>query len=223
MPYGAELNAIADRLYGNDPYKKPSIYLNEYDRLFHGLRDLPIRLLELGVYRGMSMQMWKEYFPLAVVVGLDGAVKPEAFPTEERFHFIHGGQDDPKYLDQAIVAAGGPFDIIIDDCSHLGCHTARSFAYMFPGALNPGGIYVIEDTCTAFTSCGEYDAAPYAPPEIGLPGMPRVFPSHDHGMIGLIKQLIDHSQAPTAAGGYTRYPIERIIVLTNMAVVMKAA
>jgi hypothetical protein len=183
---------------------------------------LPIHLLELGVHQGVSMKMWAKYLPHATVVGLDSQGKPAAFPDDERFHFVHGAQDDPAVLDQAIALAGGPFDIIIDDCSHLGCHTARSFAHLFPKGLVPGGIYVIEDMCTAFTSGGGWDAAPFDPPEIGLPGMPQVFPSHQNGMIGVIKQLLDRSQAPTAAGTYTKYPIERLTVITNFAVLHKA-
>lgn len=218
------LKQLADNLYGDDPYKKADIYLQEYDRLFSPLRDKPVRFLELGVYKGHSMMMWQEYFshPWAAIVGLDGAVKPDLFPKDPRFHFVHGGQDDPKMIQETYTAAGGQFDVILDDCSHLGCHTARSFSQLFPEMLKPGGLYIIEDTCTAFLKNGEYDAAPYSPPEIGIPGMPRIFPSHDHGMIGLLKQLIDHAQAPTAAGGYTRYPIARMDVFTNFAVLHKA-
>ena len=216
------LTELGARLYGNDPYRKPDIYLREYGRLFEPLRFLPIRLLELGVYEGASMTLWENYFPLATVVGLDGSPKPASFPTNERFHFIHGAQDNEALLDQAIAIAGAPFDIIIDDCSHLGCHTARSFAHLFRKGLIPGGIYIIEDICTAFTSGGGWDAAPFDPPEIGSPGMPQVFPSHQNGMIGLIKQLLDHSQGPTAAGAYTDYPIEKLTVMTNFAVLHKA-
>src|SRR4051812_15756186 len=216
------LTELAITLYGNDPYRKPDIYLQEYGRLFEPLRFLPIRLLELGVYQGASMILWERYFPLATVVGLDGEAKPASFPASERCHFVQGAQDNLELLDQAISVAGGPFDVIIDDCSHLGCHTARSFAYLFKNGLSPGGIYIIEDTCTAFTSGGGWDAAPFDPPKIGLPGMPKLFPSHQNGMIGLIKQLLDHSQAPTAVGAYTEYPIERLTVMTNFAVLHKA-
>ena len=216
------LSELALKAYGPDPYRKPDVYLREYDRLFRPLRLLPIRLLELGVHQGTSMILWRDYFPLATIVGLDGEVMPASFPADKRFHFVHGAQDDPALLDSAVSLAGGPFDIIIDDCSHLGCHTARSFAHLFTKGLRPGGIYIIEDTCTAFTSCGGWDGAPFDPPKIGLPGMPQVFPSHQNGMVGLIKQLIDHSQAPTAIGAYTEYPIERVTVVTNLAVLHKA-
>lgn len=213
---------IADRLYGGDPYRKPAVYLQEYERLFAPLRDRPIRFLEIGVHRGISMQLWREYFPQAHVVGLDNHPAPPDFPGEPRFHFVHGGQDDPALLQRAIDSAGGQFDVVLDDASHLGALTARSFAFLFEHGLAPGGIYIIEDLCTAFTSGGDFDAAPYCPAEIGLPGMPRVFPNHEHGMIGLVKQIMDHSQAPTAVGGYTRYRIERVTVMTNIAYVHKA-
>lgn len=168
------------------------------------------------------MIMWEEFFPSATVVGLDGDDKPEGFPTSERFHFIKAWQDDPQALKQAVSLAGGPFDFIIDDASHLGCHTARSFAHLFPDALKGGGTYVIEDICTAFNYPSDFDAGKYVPPEIGLPGMPKIFPSHEHGMVGLVKQLMDHAMAPTALGGYTRYPIERITIMTNIAFFQKA-
>jgi hypothetical protein len=223
MDFGQELDALAVRYYGADLSRKPLSYLAEYDRLFRPMRDGPIRFLELGVQRGISMLIWRDYFPHATIVGLDSSPKPESFPEEPRFHFIHGGQDDPARLDEAVVRAGGPFDIIIDDASHLGYLTARSFAYLFPTCLRPGGVYVIEDICTAFTSGGDFDAAEYVPAEIGLPGIPRIFPSHQHGMVGLVKQLFDHAMAPTAAGGYTRYAIERMTVLSNIAILHKAA
>jgi len=223
VEFGSELNALAEHYYGEDPSRKPDWYLAEYDRLFGCWRDLPIRLLELGIQRGHSMLIWKEYFPRATIVGLDCDPRPERFPQDSRFHFVQGGQDDPAVLDQAIAAAGAPFDIIIDDASHLGYLTARSFSYLFPLALKRGGIYVIEDICTAFRPAGEFDATDYAPAEIGLPEMARVFPSHQHGMVGLMKQLFDHTMAPIVTGDYTRYAIERMTVLANLAIFHKAA
>jgi hypothetical protein len=217
-----ELELLASRYYRDDPSKKPKLYLDEYDRLFRPLRRLPLRLLELGVQAGISMLLWREYFPNAIIVGLDVASKPEIFPDEQRLHFVRGSQDDPAALDEAVAQAGGPFDIIIDDASHLGYLTARFFAYLFPTRLKAGGTYVIEDICTAFNSCGDFDATEYCPAGIGLPGIPRVFPSHQHGMVGLVKQLFDHAMAPTAVGGYTRYAIERLTVLSNIVFIEKA-
>jgi hypothetical protein len=218
-----DLGDLAEHYYGNDPSRKPNWYLNEYDRLFTPLREAPIRLMELGVQSGRSMLIWREYFPNAIIVGLDRAPKPDCFPNEPRFYFIQGDQDNPAILDQAMAAAGAPFDIIIDDASHLGCVTARSFAYLFSVALRGGGIYVIEDICTAFKPAGDFDATDYAPAEIGLSGTPRIFPSHYHGMVGLIKQLLDHAMSPIVTGRYTDYAIYRMTVLANLAIFEKAA
>jgi cephalosporin hydroxylase len=137
--FGVELNALADRYYGaGEPEKKPPIYFAEYDRLFSQIRAKPIRLLELGVRSGASMLVWRDYFPTATIVGLDIDECPPIFPKEERFHFIQGSQDDHSALDDAVRVAGGPFDIIIDDASHVGHITARSFAHLFPRGLKDG-------------------------------------------------------------------------------------
>jgi hypothetical protein len=218
-----ELIALADRCYGDDPSRKMDWYLEEYHRLFGNWRDLPIRLLELGVQNGHSMLIWKEYFSEATIVGIDRDPRPARFPQDARFHFIQGGQDDPAILGQALAAAGAPFDIIIDDASHLGYLTACSFSHLFPRALKPQGIYVIEDICSAFKPAGDFDATDYAPAEIGLPGMPRIFPSHQHGMVGLIKQLFDHTMSRIVTGSYTHFGIERMTILANLAIFQKAS
>ncbi len=80
---------------------------------------------------------------------------------------------------------------------------------------------MIEDNCTAFERIG-YDGSPFTAPEIGVLDMPKIFRSHQHGNVGLVKQLLDHTMAPTAAGGYTRFAIEKMTVLTNIAIIHKA-
>ena len=217
----AQLNALAERYYGSDGNRKPAIYLDEYERLFGPMRDAPLRLLEIGVKFGASMLLWSEYFPNATIVGLDIADKPKDFPPHSRVHFVQGSQDDPIALDKCAAIADAPFDIIVDDASHVGRLSAASFAYLFPRYLKPGGFYVIEDICTAFLS--EFpDSEPFNPIEIGSQQGERHFPSHQAGMVGVVKQLFDHVMAPTVQGGYSGFPIERMSVLTNIAIVRKA-
>ncbi len=217
------LRQIGAEMYqAGDLSTKPSLYLDEYANLFGPVRELPLRIFEIGVQRGVSMKMWEKFFPNATIVGLDGDPQPSGFPQSPRFHFVQAWQDDAAAMQKAVQLAGGPFDIIIDDASHLGCHTARSFALLFPYALKAGGYYVLEDICTAFNYPSDYDAAPFNPPVIGCEGMPKVFPSHQHGMVGLLKQMVDHAMAPTAAGGYTQFPIQRVCALTNIAFLQKA-
>jgi hypothetical protein len=220
--FGPELNALADRYYGaGEPEKKPSTYFVEYDRLFSPIRSNPIRLLELGVRSGASMLVWRDYFPTATIVGLDIDECPPNFPKEVRFHFIAGSQDDHSALDEAIRIAGGPFDIIIDDASHVGHITARSLAYLFPGGLKDGGFYVIEDICTAFLVGVFPEAEAYNPAKLGQPGEVNIFPSHQNGMIGLVKQIFDHVMSPVAVGAWSPYAVERMLILANIAILQK--
>ena len=219
--FGAELNALADRYYGTaEPEKKPSHYFVEYDRLFSPIRYDPIRLLELGVRSGASMLVWRDYFPTATIVGLDIDECPPIFPNEERFHFVRGRQDDHYTLDEAVRIAGGPFDIIIDDASHIGSITARSFAYLFPAGLKDGGIYAIEDICTAFLAGVFPEAEPYNPAKLGQSGEVNIFPSHQNGMIGLMKQIFDHVMSQ-AVGAWSPYAVERMLILANIAILEK--
>ena len=48
-----------------------------------------------------------------------------------------------------LVEKEGPFDIIIDDGSHINSHQIFTFKALF-GSLKDGGTYVIEDTQTSY-------------------------------------------------------------------------
>jgi hypothetical protein len=216
-----EMAILAERYYGSDNNRKANVYCTEYESLFGSMRQAPIRLLELGVRFGASMLLWSDYFPNATIVGLDIEERPRNFPADGRVHFVRGSQDDPAALDRCVTVAGGQFDIIVDDASHVGRLSASSFSYLFPRALKPGGFYAIEDICTAFLP--EFpDSEPFALSEIGAQEDKRRFRSHRVGMVGVVKQLFDHVMAPVAQQKYSNYPIERMIVLMNIAIMQKA-
>jgi hypothetical protein len=128
-------------------------YTPLYHDLFSRLRDRPIRLLEIGVggYQlatvgGASLAMWAEYFPHGQITGIDIAEKRLTLPP--RVKLFRGSQDDPAFL-KTVCDERGPFDIVIDDGSHMPKHVVASFEALFP-AVADGGSYVIEDIQTAF-------------------------------------------------------------------------
>lgn len=128
-------------------------YTRWYERHLGHLRDRRIVLLEIGVggYEdptsgGESLRMWKEYFPLATIVGID--IHDKSAMAEDRIVIHRGSQDDPAFLDR-VAHEHGPFDVIIDDGSHLSPHVIASFRALFPH-LAPDGIYVIEDLQTSY-------------------------------------------------------------------------
>ncbi len=134
-------------LTGTDKSSKHHGYLNFYDSLFGGLRDRPIKLLEIGVDRGASLHMWAHYFTKAHCVGID--ISPSALNhVGSRIDIAIGDQSDLAFLEK-VRKTYGPFDIIIDDGSHIWDHQIVSFEALFE-SVRPDGFYVIEDLQTSF-------------------------------------------------------------------------
>jgi hypothetical protein len=203
-----------------DTDKTHSGYIGPYERHVGHLRDLPIKLLELGVFRGGSLLMWQEFFAKGLIVGVDLGVNPfQEMP--ERIRFYQGAQDDSSFLDRSSQqCAPEGFDIIIDDASHIGTLTRRTFQSLFMKHLKPGGFYVIEDWGTGYWdswadgSCYTYagneadagrakrnDSSHESPlmPLTSLSSRPQTdadFPAHNFGLVGFIKELVDEIAWP---------------------------
>ncbi len=124
---------------------KWQLYLEEYERLLAPYRDRPVRLLEIGVQNGGTLEIWAKYFPQAkVLIGCD--IDPACAELEfddPRISVIIGDVNNDKTQAQ-ISAASIEFDIIVDDGSHRSGDTIRSFGLLLP-KLALGGSYVIED------------------------------------------------------------------------------
>ena len=103
-----------------DSAKIHNRYLNLYDPIFEPYVHKKITLLELGVEKGDSLLLWRDYFPFGTITGIDITL-PDGFDPGERIHTFEGSQADPQFLSQVAdnVAPEG-FDIIIDDASHFG-------------------------------------------------------------------------------------------------------
>ena len=145
------LTRIAIR-HGTDKWGA-HFYTPVYHRLFAHLRDKPVRLLEIGVggyefatLGGASLAMWADYFPNGRILGIDSFAKTLDLGPRVRVH--QGSQDDAAFLTR-MSAEHGPFDIVIDDGSHVPAHVIASFNALFP-LLVDGGLYVIEDVQTTF-------------------------------------------------------------------------
>jgi len=128
-------------------------YTPVYHELFVSRRDQALRMLEIGVggfqfaaMGGASLRMWADYFPRAAIVGID--IVEKRLDLDPRITVLQGSQDDAEFL-RRVVADHGPFDIIIDDGSHVPQHVLASFDCLFP-TLADGGVYVIEDVQTCF-------------------------------------------------------------------------
>ncbi len=191
--------------YNSD--KISSGYLARYDIFFEDWIDKPVNLLELGVHRGGSLLLWHDYFLSGTITGVDIKL-PKDFEAKERIHLYEGSQTDTKFLsDVARRVAPNGFDIIIDDASHFGEFTKISFWHLFDNHLKPGGLYVIEDWGTGYwadwpdgraiaqRSKPMLDAGSVMSNILSKVFPKRPLPSHDFGMVGFVKQLVDEQAA----------------------------
>lgn len=179
---------------------KSEMLLRYYENYLRPLADKDIRLLELGVYRGGSLLLWRDYFKNGTVVGVD--VAPcQIEDLTGRIFLYQGFQQDLEFLDKVgQETAPDGFDIIIDDASHMGELTGISFWHLFDNHLKPGGIYCIEDWRTGYWD-DWVDGKKYRFLSHQHTFLEKViarvlrhkrkFPSHLYGMVGLIKQLVD--------------------------------
>ena len=111
-------------------------YFDIYDRHFSRYQDKPVRVLEIGVSHGGSLQLWKEYFGVkAEIIGLD--IDPRCLDYEEDRITIHTWDQSDDRMEWL-----GAFDIVIDDGSHVIAHQEISFRALWPSTV---GVYLIED------------------------------------------------------------------------------
>jgi 23S rRNA U2552 (ribose-2'-O)-methylase RlmE/FtsJ len=127
---------------------KWSHYFEIYDRHFSKFRGKDIVILEIGVFQGGSLQMWKKYFgPKAKIYGID--IDPRCKSFEEENIEIHiGSQSDPNFLNDLITKIP-KIDILIDDGGHTMNQMKVSFDCLFDH-ISSDGVYLCEDTHTCY-------------------------------------------------------------------------
>ena len=225
--------------YDTDKGLRPE-YLRLYEECFESFAGKDIKLLELGVASGGSILLWRDYFERGTIVGLD--INPvQIEDSTGRIHLYRGHQQDVALLDRiAKEQAPEGFDIIIDDCSHIARLTRISFWHLFDKHLKPGGVYAIEDIFTGYwDKC--IDGKNYKPATTSMlylevldhfPSIARCNPfkyrirTHEYGMAGFVKELLDASQGVKARWGRQgpsrSAKISRLIVTFNRAMVLRS-
>jgi uncharacterized coiled-coil protein SlyX len=153
-----------ERLYAQHRGKvsdKWATYLGEYERIFSEHQNKPVRLLEIGIQNGGSLEIWSRYFPNAEkIVGTDINPKCANLSYADPRIAVVVGDANSDDTQAAILGHTLAFDIIIDDGSHRSSDTVRSFARYFP-YLAPGGAYVVEDLHCSYWQ--EYQGGLYDP------------------------------------------------------------
>jgi len=117
-------------------------YFPIYEAHFARYRGTKMRLLEIGIDHGGSLQLWKRYFGRdAEIIGVD--IDSATLFREDQIttYAYKNGQCDPE------IAKLGPFDIVIDDGSHITEDQQITFSNLWPRC---SGVYLIEDCHGAY-------------------------------------------------------------------------
>lgn len=126
-------------------FDKWSSYISVYERIFAQYRNKPIRLLEIGVQNGGSLEIWAKYLPNAQkVVGCD--INPACAQLsydDPRIAVVIGDANSDE-TQTAILDHAPTIDIVIDDGSHHSSDVLKSFPRYFPYLAN-GGVFIVED------------------------------------------------------------------------------
>jgi hypothetical protein len=133
---------------GTTPFRNHN-YTPVYSLIFANIS--PSYVLECGIgsvgnfeEQGLSLKMWRDYFPSAEIYGLD-VDKSKLFNADRISTFAVDQtnrasiQDFLDGLDNNVL-----FDIVIDDGQHTSVAAITLFESVFPKVC-PGGWYIIED------------------------------------------------------------------------------
>ena len=120
-------------------------YMDFYEQFFAPIKNNVKKVIEIGVYSGSSIQTWLEYFPNAIIYGIDCNPRPEVL-QHERFVFI---TKDALKQDVYGMFSDEDVDIVIDDGSHCMSHQQDALKYYW-SKIKPNGYFVMEDLHTSF-------------------------------------------------------------------------
>lgn len=118
-------------------------YLDVYHRHFSKFVGTEVQVVEVGIYSGGSLQMWRDYFgPGCQVYGVDVREACRAYEADGVRIFI-GDQADAGFWEdfrrQVPIV-----DIVIDDGGHHPDQQIPTLEALLPH-IRPGGVYACED------------------------------------------------------------------------------
>jgi hypothetical protein len=123
-------------------------YLEIYHHHFQKYRNKEIVILEIGVFQGGSLRMWKKYFGKnAKIYGID--INPECKKLEEAgIEIFIGSQEDRNFL-RKIKKIIPKVDILIEDGGHTMNQQITTFEELYDH-VKSDGIYLCEDLHTSY-------------------------------------------------------------------------
>lgn len=123
-------------------------YLEVYEEILAPYRETAKNILEIGIFKGDSLRMWKQYF-IGDVYGVDCDIKPHG-GMADLTEMVKSGEFNIKLFNATNENAvkdnfrGIMFDVIVEDAGHAVEQQVELYN-IWKNYLNKGGIYIIED------------------------------------------------------------------------------
>ena len=127
-------------LVDNDLTDKDTVhsYLDAYEELFSSKKNDNLSLLEIGNWKGGSLNLWAKYFENAIIHGMDLDHSNISVILDERITLTECDAYDKKNVPTT------KYDIMIDDGPHTFASIMKFLFYYIP-LLKDDGIAIIED------------------------------------------------------------------------------
>lgn len=120
-------------------------YGNFYNQVLAPRRYSTV-VMELGIAGGASLRAWREFFPHAIIIGVDN--HPPCLVFEPRIYSLCMDCGDPVRMAHLGAEYHRWVDVAIDDASHNIEHQLLMVRSL-KRCLKPGGILVVEDVSSA--------------------------------------------------------------------------
>lgn len=146
-------------------------YFPIYERHFAKFVGREVHVVEIGIFSGGSLGMWRHYFgPRSCVYGVD--IEPDCRGYEaDGIRVFVGDQADPTFW-RSFREEVPVVDVIIDDGGHEAHQQIGTLEGLLPH-LQPGGVYMCEDVHGRFHAFHAYIDGLCRPlNEVGGPAAP---------------------------------------------------
>jgi len=145
--YSKSMNDTADNTLTDKNTAHP--YFCVYEPLFSKKRSTAKNVLEVGIYYGGSIQLWRDWFPRAQIYGIDicdsNFIKKKSILNDHHITlFTNTNAYDDIFIQSNFQEKSIKFDILLDD----GPHTLESnilFIQKYLPLMAEDGILIIED------------------------------------------------------------------------------
>lgn len=144
------LSGLSEKYYTDKHFDHD--YFNKlYDSKFLKIKNSATKIVELGVHEGQSINIWREFFKNAEIIGIDCQIDRAEIDNKERVHLMNMtiGYDDNNELKE-FSKKHNDIDLFIDDGSHIMKDQQVVLGIMFK-SIKSGGIYVLEDLHTSIS------------------------------------------------------------------------